>query len=135
MELHLTATRILLFDGVCNLCNRTVQFFLKHDKRETILFSSLQSTKAQELLSEYNIGNNLETLVYIRDGVAYTKSQAAFLAIADLGGFWNVFKVCLLIPKFLRDWVYQLLAKHRYQIFGRQEQCYLPTKDVSHRFL
>lgn len=127
---------IVLFDGVCNLCNASVQFIISHDKTNKFLFTSLQSEKGQELLRGFNLPlNDFDTFVLVENGHCYTKSTAALRVLRLLGGKWRFFYGCIIIPKPLRDLVYSIVAKNRYKIWGKQESCWLPTPELQKRFL
>lgn len=127
---------VLLFDGVCNLCNSTVQFILKRDKKKRFYFAALQSEKGQELLQKFGLPTqDFDTVVYVRGESFLTKSSAALYIMRDLGGFWQILFPLIVIPKFIRDAVYSWVARNRYRWFGRQESCMLPTPDLKSRFL
>lgn len=126
---------ILFFDGVCNLCNSSVQFIIKRDKKGTMHFASLQSQKAKETLpSELIVTDNLQSLVLVDKGEIFTKSTAALRISKRLSGLWPLLYVCLIFPKFLRDGVYDIIAKNRYEWFGKKNECMIPTPDVKNRF-
>ena len=127
---------ILLFDGVCNLCNRLVQFIIKRDPRATFRFASLQSESGQALLESFELPKDkLDTFVYLRGEKIYLKSSAVLHVLKDLGGGWKLLYVFIIVPKPLRDLVYTLVSKTRYNIFGKKDQCMIPSKDISSRFL
>lgn len=127
---------ILLFDGVCNLCDGAVQFIIKRDKQAVFRFASLQSNIGQEILQKYNLStNSLDTVVLIKDGKAYTRSSAALHTLKELGGFWSIGFIFIIIPKGLRDVVYDWIARNRYKWFGKQDACMIPTPDLRNRFL
>lgn len=127
---------IVLFDGVCNLCNSTVQFILKRDKKERIFFTSLQAEKGQALLQQHNLPTqDFNTVVYIRNGTCYLKSSAVLYILLDLGSFWQIFFPLIVLPRFIRDAVYAWVARNRYRWFGRQESCMLPTPESKKRFV
>jgi len=127
---------ILLFDGICNLCNGWVQFVLKRNKSESIIFGSLQSVSGQELLKTHNLSQTqFDTLIVINQGKVYKKSQAVFILIKQLDFPWPVFAVFKIIPRFLSDKIYDLVARYRYNIFGKMDQCMIPKENVKDRFL
>lgn len=127
---------VLLFDGYCNLCNGLVQFVLKADKKKKFLFASLQSESGQALLKKFDLPiNDLNTFVLIIDDKYYIKSTAGLLVLKELGGFWKLFYVFILIPRPLRDFVYNKIAKYRYKIFGKRNTCMIPTTELNDRFL
>ena len=127
---------VLLFDGVCNLCNSSVQFVLKRDKRKYFKFAALQSNSGQELLKQFDLPvNNFTSFVLIENDKIYLKSTAALQVAKRLGGVWSLLFIFIIIPSPIRDFVYNLVAKNRYKIFGKRESCMLPTPDVKERFL
>lgn len=128
--------RIVLFDGVCNLCNGSVQFIIRRDKRARIRFGALQSVAAQALLAHTAVDpTKNDTLVYLRGGQVLTRSTAALTILKDLGGAWSLFYGFIIVPPFLRDPVYRFIANNRYRWFGKRESCMLPTPELRARFL
>lgn len=127
--------KVLLFDGECNLCNGAVQFILKRDRAEVIKFASLQSRAGEELVKEYNVPNNINSIVYITNGKVYTKSDAALHISRELGKFWRLAYSFIWIPKPIRDKLYDYIAKNRYKWFGKTESCMIPTPELKKRFL
>ena len=127
---------IILFDGVCNLCNWSVQFVIRHDPKKEFLFASLQSDKAKKLLAEYTIDTNeINSFILLENGKIYTRSIGALRVLKQLKG-WSVLFYCfILVPKFIRDGVYNLIAKKRYKLFGRKDECMVPSPEISSRFL
>lgn len=129
-------THILLFDGVCNLCNGFVKFVIKRDRKAKFQFAALQSESAKEILKKFSLlTDDFESFVYISDGRCYLKSSAALHVAKDLGGFWRLFYIFIIIPKFMRDFLYSLIAKTRYKIFGKRDACMVPAPDMKQRFL
>lgn len=127
---------ILLFDGVCNLCNRIVKFTIKRDPKGKFKFASLQSASGKALLKQFNLPlNNFDSFVYITNNKYYRKSSAGLHVLKDLGGIWKLFYVFMIIPKPIRDFLYNLIAKTRYKIFGKRDTCMIPTPDIKKRFL
>ena len=127
---------ILLFDGVCNLCNGVVQFIITRDHKAIFRFASLQSDIGQSLLIQYGLPiDEINTIVLIENGQAYTHSTAALKMASHLGIFWIWTKLLWLFPAFFRDWVYSGVAKNRYRWFGKQETCLLPKAEWKGRFL
>ena len=127
---------ILLFDGVCNLCNSSVKFVIKHDKKKTIRFASLQSKKGEELLQSHQVyQNSLNSFVYLRNNVMLLKSTAALYLAKDLAGLWKLFFAFIIIPRPIRDYVYSIIANNRYRWFGKSESCMIPSADFKDRFL
>ncbi|MBN1649992.1 MAG: thiol-disulfide oxidoreductase DCC family protein [Bacteroidales bacterium] len=128
--------RILLFDGVCNLCNGSVHFILKRDKQEKFKFAALQSESGQILLKKYNLSNiQFDSLVYILDENYYLKSDAVLRIFRTLGGFWKLMWIFHYLPRCFRDFIYDLIAKSRYRVFGKREECMIPTPSLKKRFL
>lgn len=127
---------IILFDGVCNLCNNSVQFIIKNDKRNKFKFSSLQSPFGQNLLGKYNIDtNNTDSFVFIRKNKAYIKSSAALWVAKELGSFWQLLCFFFIIPASLRNLIYDWVARNRYKWFGKKESCMIPTPNIKNKFL
>jgi len=126
---------VILFDGVCNLCNGSVQFILKRDKEKRFLFASLQSAYGQKLLKQFNLpANNFNSFILYQDGSTFTKSTGALMMFSQLKG-WKWTKIFKVVPRFIRDAVYGLIANNRYKWFGKQEECWLPTPELKSRFL
>jgi len=126
---------VILFDGVCNLCSGSVQFILKRDKEKKFLFASLQSAYGQKLLQQFNLpADNFNSFILYQDGKVFIKSTGALKMFSQLKN-WGWVKIFWIIPKFLRDSVYNLIAKNRYKWFGKKEECWLPTPDLKARFL
>jgi predicted DCC family thiol-disulfide oxidoreductase YuxK len=134
-----SANPILLYDGVCGLCNHLVQFVLKHDTAARFRFASLQSDYANRILQEHALdAQDLDTVYVIEAPGTQPKSRsnAVISILRTLGGFWSAVATPLaIIPRPLRDWGYNIVARHRYRIFGRYESCPLPEKKYQDRFL
>lgn len=127
---------ILLFDGVCNLCNGFVQFMIKIDKNSQFRFASLQSEIGQSLLAAHQLPTKeLKSVVLLYQSKAFTHSDAPLEAARLLKGLYSMLYVLKIIPKPLRDVVYNWIAANRYRWFGKQEACWLPTPDLQKRFL
>jgi len=126
---------VILFDGICNLCTGSVQFILKRDKKNEFRFASLQSGYGQDLLKRFSLpGDTFNSFILYQDGKIYTRSTAALKMFQQLKG-WKWVKMFWIVPKFLRDAVYNLIAKNRYKWFGQKEECWLPTPELKARFL
>ncbi|HEX2970670.1 MAG TPA: DCC1-like thiol-disulfide oxidoreductase family protein [Bacteroidales bacterium] len=124
--------RIVFFDGVCNLCNGLVKFILKHDKTKSIRFAAIQSRFAEK----YDAGlKSFDSVVYVKEGTKYIKSDAILNIIRDMGGFIKLLYAFIIIPRFLRNAIYDLVARYRYRIFGRRESCMVPTAGIMERFM
>ncbi|SNR34560.1 Predicted thiol-disulfide oxidoreductase YuxK, DCC family [Lutibacter agarilyticus] len=127
---------IILFDGVCNLCNASVNFIIKHDKKERFIFASLQSDAAKEILLHFPAKKNkLDSVLLVENNVIYDKSTAALLISSKLSGGFKLVSIFKLIPKFIRDAIYDFIAKNRYAWFGKKETCMLPAPEIKNRFL
>ena len=127
---------ILLFDGVCNLCNGFVQFVVPRDTEEKFYFASLQSEVATELLAEHGLPTEeLESVVLIEGDRSYVKSSAVLRTAKHLGGLYALLWPFRFVPKPVRDWAYDFVAARRYKWFGKKDQCMMPTGDVQSRFL
>lgn len=127
---------IVLFDGVCNLCNGSVQFILRRDPAGTFRFASLQSDLGQRLLSEHGLDPKALDSVLVLDGDRlYRESDAALRVARDLKGAWKALTVFRAVPRPVRDWAYRLIARNRYRWFGKSETCWLPTPELRSRFL
>ncbi|MBU5266619.1 thiol-disulfide oxidoreductase DCC family protein [Virgibacillus proomii] len=128
--------KIILFDGICNFCDRSVQFILKRDKQEQFLFASLQGDVGQQqLLKKYQIPTNMNSFVLLDGEKYYVKSTAALRICKELVGAWKLLYGLIIIPRPIRDFVYQFIAKHRYQWFGQKKSCRLPSAMTRKRFL
>ena len=128
--------RVILFDGVCNLCNSAVKFVLKRDKKAAFKFASLQSDAAKKILSNTEISDiDSGTFVLIENGKTYTRSTAALKVCRQLSGLWPLLTVFIIVPRFIRDRVYNLISKNRYRWFGKRDICMIPSPEVANRFL
>lgn len=128
--------RIILFDGVCDLCNGFVQFVIARDPKGMFKFGALQSAEAQELLKDVELDSaELDTVIYIKGDMIYTRSGAALRILNDLGGIWSVAGLKLVIPPPIRDAVYRFIANRRYKWFGKKDSCMVPTPELRARFL
>ncbi|MCB0503852.1 MAG: thiol-disulfide oxidoreductase DCC family protein, partial [Bacteroidetes bacterium] len=126
-----TWNRIILFDGVCNLCNASIQFIIKRDKKNLFKFASLQSDVGKSLLAQHHIdGTKMDSVVYIENGKAFTESTAAIRVAGYLGFPWNLLQVFLIVPSMIRNVVYQWIARNRYKWFGKQDSCMLPDASL-----
>lgn len=127
---------IILFDGICNLCNASVQYVIRHDPKKNFRFASLQSRFAQEILSNNNLPvNDFNSFVLFDDNKVFTRSTAALKVAQKLNGFIKLLYACIIIPKFIRDAVYNIIAKNRYKWFGKKNECMIPTAELKSLFL
>lgn len=127
---------LLLFDGVCNLCNGAVQWVIRHDPAGRVHFAALQSDTGQRVLERAGLSREeLSTVVLHYQNQLYTRSDAALKVLQLLGGAWSILYVFRLIPRSLRDTVYDWIAGNRYRWFGKRENCMIPTPELKSRFL
>ncbi|MBC7875026.1 MAG: thiol-disulfide oxidoreductase DCC family protein [Ferruginibacter sp.] len=132
----MTNNPVLLFDGVCNFCNYWVNFAIKRDRKRKLRFTPLQGQTAKSLLPEYKINpGSLSTVILVDNGKVYTQSSAAIRVCKYLDGGWKLFYGLMIIPKFIRDFLYNIIARNRYKWFGKKESCMIPTAEVRERFL
>jgi predicted DCC family thiol-disulfide oxidoreductase YuxK len=131
----LTTQPILLFDGECGFCNKSVQFFLKHEKGKKMYFAPLESQSGKDLRSYFEIDPKIDSIILIRDYSAYIKSCAALRLTLYMKGLWPLMCFFLIIPPFLRNPIYDFIAKRRMKIFGKVESCSLIPKEDQMRFL
>ncbi|WP_286166446.1 thiol-disulfide oxidoreductase DCC family protein [Bacillus sp. E(2018)] len=127
---------VLLFDGVCNLCNGSVQFILKHEKSEKLKFAAIQSEAGRALLSQYNIDpERTNSVILVIDGVVYTESDAVAKVAEFLRFPYNLGRYMKVVPRQIRNVFYKKVASNRYKWFGQKESCMIPTPDLRNRFL
>lgn len=129
-----SAKPIVFFDGVCNFCNASVNFLLKHDKHNRLLFSPLQGVTAKIKLSELQ-RTTINSIIYFKDGEALIKSTAVLTILKDMGGIWKLSAVFIIVPTFIRDFIYSLIAKKRYALFGKRDTCRVPNAAERVKFL
>lgn len=129
--------KIILFDGVCNLCNRSVNYVIKHDKKDVFRFAALQSEIGNKLVAQRNIDTTkIDSILLLEPNIAYyTKSTAALQIGKTFGGGWQLLTVLEWIPEVFRDWIYDVVARNRYQWFGKRDQCMIPTPELNSKFL
>ncbi|WP_273566945.1 thiol-disulfide oxidoreductase DCC family protein [Maribacter halichondriae] len=129
--------KIILFDGICNLCNRSVQYIIKRDKKDVFRFTALQSEIGEKLVSERKIDTSkVDSIILIDPGVAYyTKSEAAIEIAKEIGGLWSVFRLFQWVPASIRNIVYDFVARNRYSWYGKKDQCIVPTPEIKAKFL
>jgi predicted DCC family thiol-disulfide oxidoreductase YuxK len=127
--------RIILFDGICNFCNQSVQFILKRDPNGLFKFASLQGETAKLLLKKYDFNNEINSFVLIENERIFIKSDAALRVCRNLKGPWKLLSIFRIIPPFIRDFLYDVIAANRYKWFGKKESCMLPSQVWKKRFL
>jgi predicted DCC family thiol-disulfide oxidoreductase YuxK len=126
--------RIILFDGICNLCNGSVRFIIKRDPVGYFKFSSLQSNVGKNLLEKYKVPNDINSFILLDNTHVYTKSSAALRVCLRLNGLWKILIVFIIIPKPIRDFIYDVIANNRYKWFGKSDHCKIPSPDEKERF-
>lgn len=127
---------IIFFDGICNLCNASVQFVLARDKKKHYKFAALQSEFAKTTLAKFEVDlDALKSILLLENGKLYSKSTAALRVTKHLGYAWPMLYGFVVVPKFIRNGVYNFVAKNRYKWFGQQESCWIPTPELKDRFL
>jgi predicted DCC family thiol-disulfide oxidoreductase YuxK len=127
---------LVLFDGVCNLCNASVDFILERDRKGTFRFAALQSEAGQRLLRGFELPTaEHRSLVLVEGDRVYLRSSAALRIARRLGGLWPALYLFIVVPPFLRDLAYDFVARNRYRWFGKRDTCRVPTPELADRFL
>ncbi len=126
---------IIVFDGVCNFCNRIVQIIIRHDPSCQIHFAAQQSEAGEKFLNQYSIQESTSSVVFITNGMVYYQSDAVIEIAKFLTGWPSIFKYTIIVPRFLRNTIYKFIATNRYTIFGKQDHCMLPKEEDRERFL
>ncbi len=127
---------IILFDGVCNFCDSSVNFIIDRDKKNIFKFAALQSEKGQEILEHFKLSkNDFDSFVFIENDTVFKKSSAALRIANKLGGLWKIFYPAIIIPRVVRDFFYSLIANNRYKLFGKKDSCRIPTPELKEKFL
>ena len=138
MSLNLEKNKkLILFDGVCNLCNASVQYVIKNDKKDVFRYAALQSDVGQIIIEMFKIDRTKTDSILLyspEKGLAY-KSTAALKIASQLGFPRNLMSIFLIVPTFIRNWVYDYIAKNRYNWYGKKEECMIPTKELKSKFL
>ena len=127
--------KVVLFDGECNFCNRSVQFIIKRDQNKKFKFASLQSTIGRELVEKHSIPKSIDSVVLVDNERAYTKSSAVLRIALGLDRYWNLLSIFLLVPVPIRNIVYDLIAKNRHKFLKQHNQCMIPAKEDLDRFI
>lgn len=137
MEQSTTSYKIILFDGVCNLCNGAVRFIIEHDTKDRFRFAPLQGETAAHLIQERGIETaSVDSIILIDPGTAYYfKSTAALHIAKELSGAWPLLQVFFILPEGFRNIVYDFIARNRYRWFGKKESCMVPTPELKAKFL
>ncbi len=127
---------IILFDGVCNLCNSSVQFIIRNDPKHHFRFASLQSNLGQSILKQFNLPTNeLSSFILLDKGKISVKSTGALKVVKQLSGAWPLLYILIIVPSFIRDAVYEFVGRNRYKWFGKKEICWLPSPEIRALFL
>ena len=127
---------IVLFDGICNLCNASVRFIIKRDRKNNFYFASLQGAAGQELLRKFNVETDqFNSFVLIEKNKIFTRSEAVLRVLKILGRGWKFLYAFIILPKFIRDGIYNLIAKNRYKWFGKKQECPMPLPEWKAKFL
>ena len=128
--------QLIIFDGVCNLCNTVVQFVITRDPQARFHFTPLQSAPGQHILTQHHLPlDDFDSFIYLRQAKLHQRSTAALYLLKDLGGLWSLAYGFMIVPRFIRDWVYDRVARSRYSLWGKKDTCMIPTPDIKKRFL
>lgn len=128
--------KIILFDGVCNLCNDSVKFIIKHDPKDVFQFTALQSDIGVKMVAEHGIDTTkTDSILLVDQGKIYAKSTAALKIARHLSGGYPLLYAIMIVPNFIRNWVYDIIAKNRCKWFGRKDSCMIPTPELKDKFL
>ncbi len=131
-----TNHKIILFDGVCNLCNSSVNFVIKKDKNDVFRFAALQSEIGKKYIDKFNVDpSQTDSIILVEGEKHYIKSSAALNVAKSLKGAYPLFYGFMIIPNFIRNWVYDYVAKNRYKWYGKKESCMIPTPELKGKFL
>lgn len=126
---------IILFDGVCNLCGNSVSLLIKYDKNNIFRFAAMQTKAGENIMQEYPILNDRKSIILIKQGTVFYKSDAVIEIAKQINGWPSILKYGFLFPKFLRDGMYDLIAKNRYFLFGKKDTCSTPSEKDIKRFI
>ncbi|MBI4929229.1 MAG: DUF393 domain-containing protein [Bacteroidetes bacterium] len=126
---------VLLFDGICNYCNRWVNFIIRHDKKKKFRFTTLQSEVGKKILKEHAVSVKEESAVLIYNNKVYLQSSAGLHILYHLGGIYSLAFVFIIVPAFIRNFCYNLIARNRYKWWGKRSECMIPSDGVKDRFL
>ena len=135
MRLLKTKMNIIVFDGVCNFCNRIIQLIIRHDPSAQIHFAAQQSEAGERLIKDLAIKESSNSVLFVKDGLVYSQSDAVIEIAKLLTGWPSLFKYGIIVPRFLRNAIYKLIAANRYAIFGKQDHCMVPKVEDKGRFL
>jgi len=129
--------KIILFDGICNLCDNSVQFIIKHDKKDVFRFVSLQSELGEKIINHIGVDRSkTDSIIVYEPRIAYyTKAEAAIIIAKNIGGWISLLTIFSIFPKSIQNFGYDFIAKNRYKWFGKKESCMMPSKEISSKFL
>ena len=127
---------LVIFDGVCNFCNSAVNFIIRNDKKDEFRFVPFQSDLSKDIFRSENIHlHYFESVIYVNKGKVYYKTTAILKILKQLGGGYQLYYIFIIVPSFIRNFFYHLIAKNRYRLFGKREACVVPTPEVKNKFL
>lgn len=127
---------IIIFDGICNFCNDSVNFIIRHDPKKKFMFVPMQSKEAIRLIEKYQVQYvGSDTILLIKNEQSYIRTDAALEITKDLSGYWYLFNLMKVLPRSFRDFFYNLFARNRYYLFGKRDACMIPSNDVRSRFI
>jgi len=126
---------IVLFDGLCNMCNKTVLFLIKFDKKNNLHFAAHQTNAGAKIMNQYLVNQDARSVIFIKENLVYYQSDAIIEIAKLLSGWPRIAILAVIFPKFLRNWAYDLVANNRYKIFGKQMNCSIPSKANEHKFI
>ncbi len=127
---------LILFDGVCKFCNNSINFTIRHDKRDVFRFAPFQAEIGAQVLTDFAVDSEkLQSVILIERGTLYVKSTAALRIARKLNGLWPCLYVLIIVPPFLRNWIYDWIARNRYKWFGKMDACMVPTPEVRRKFI
>jgi predicted DCC family thiol-disulfide oxidoreductase YuxK len=136
MNNQISEKSIIIFDGICNLCNRLVDFIIRKDKKNRFVFAANQSESGKKILAQYNLDFSIvDTIYLIENNQVYSRSTAVLKIIKQLSFPWNWLYIFIIIPRFIREPIYRLIARNRYRWFGIRTSCRVPTAEERDRFL
>ena len=127
--------QLILFDGICQFCNGSVKFIVKRDIEDKFVFAPIQSTLGQALIDSYGLTDKSDTFALIIDDDCLTMSDGLLAVISELNGLWPLLKVFKVVPKKIRDGAYALFGRYRYKLFGKADECILPSSDLRNKFI
>lgn len=134
-QIDLENKKIILFDGVCNLCNNSVNFIIRRDIKSIFLFAPLQSNFGEVLTAKMNIPQKIDSIILISENKYYIKSDAVIEIIKQLKWYWRMLIIIKILPLKFRDFLYDFIANSRYKWFGKRYSCMIPDENVKSRFL